>query len=300
VTNLTTLVVMGGPDAEREISIASGSAIADALAASGRTGVEAITIDQPSQQDVCSWDTDVIFPALHGPWGEGGGMQRLLETAGHAYVGSAAPTALACMNKVTTKERCAAAGVPTPGWELVGRSDPVSLPCPVVVKAVSEGSSIDLVICHDRGELDAARNDLHTRHEHLMVETYIAGREITVGLLDGDPLPLIEIVPATPFYDYHAKYERDDTQYIIDPDLGKTWSDLCTTLAVTCWEAMGCRHVARIDFMVDNAGPHLLEINTMPGFTTHSLVPKAAAAAGVEMPTLCSNLVIAAHRDGSL
>lgn len=299
MTGLKTLVVMGGPDAERDVSIESGTAIAEALFPSDDLHVAPLTIDRVSLEDVRSWDVDVVVPALHGRWGEGGGLQHLLEEAGLHFVGSSAAASQACMNKVTTKERCHAAGVPTPAWEVVGSSDAISLKCPIVIKAIEEGSSIDLAICHDPEEVDVARRTLSKRYDILLVEQYIAGREVTVGLLDGEPLPLIEIVPATAFYDYQAKYERTDTRYLVDPDLDRACADRCLSLARTCWEAMGCRHIARVDFMIDGTEPLLLELNTMPGFTSHSLVPMAAAAAGLSMPALCHHLVMAAHRDGA-
>ena len=174
--------------------------------------------------------------------------------------------------------------------------DECDLQPPLVLKPVDDGSSVDMRICHTSDQVAQARRELHPKRGRLMAERYIRGRELTVGILCGRPLPLIEIVPADDavFYDYAAKYERDDTQYLVDPDVSTDVAEKCSAWAVAAFNRLGCRDVARVDFMLDDAGPWFLEINTMPGFTSHSLVPMAAKRIGLDMPALCAHLVEAA------
>jgi D-alanine-D-alanine ligase len=163
-----------------------------------------------------------------------------------------------------------------------------------VIKPVDDGSSVDLRICRNDAEVATARAALHPRRGRLMAEAYVKGRELTVGIVLDEPLPLIEIVPAVEFYDYQAKYSRDDTRYVINPPLPPGVAEQCENIAMTAYRKAGCRDVARVDIMLDDVEPWFLEINTMPGFTTHSLVPMAARKRGWNMPELCSKLVHAA------
>ncbi len=297
------LVLMGGPDAEREVSLASGAAVAAALAASGEFRVRDATIDRLASDDLPALAppgaVDVIFPVLHGTWGEGGGLQTLLETHGIPFVGSGAEAAALAMDKVRTKERAAALGVPTPDARVIEAGDACELAPPLVLKPVDDGSSVDLRICRTVCEVQAARDVLHPRRGRLLAERYVAGRELTVAIRAGAALPIIEIVPAVEFYDYAAKYERDDTRYVIDPDLPPGVAGRCRADALLINETLGCRDLARVDFMLDDAGPWFLELNTMPGFTDHSLLPMAARATGVAMPALCAGLARAALARGA-
>lgn len=288
------LVLRGGPDAEREVSLMSGAEVAGALAESGRFTVVDEIIDQPTEQQlrdiVNHFEVEVIFPALHGPWGEGGGLQEILEEVGVPYVGSKPRPARLAMNKFATKTLLAQDHVPTPPARQLAPEDECDLDPPLVLKPVDDGSSIDLRICRTREEIETARAELHPRRERLLAEEYIDGRELTVGYLCGDALPLIEIIPAVEYYDYDAKYESEDTRYVINPELPPGVYERCQQLTLIACRRLGCRDVARVDFMLDERGPWLLEVNTMPGFTTHSLVPMAAAHAGRPMPDLCAYL----------
>ena len=290
------LVLMGGPDAEREISLYSGRAVAQALRDSGRFRVIEQEIDRPTPADLAGLGGDVVFPVLHGRFGEGGPLQETLEAIGLPYVGSPPQASALAMNKLTTKRLLAVEGVPLPVDCRLEATDPCPLEPPLVLKPIDDGSSVDLRICRTAGEVAAARAGLHHRRGAIMAERYIAGREVTVGIIDDTPLPLIEIIPAddVEFYDFEAKYFRDDTRYTIEPQLPAGVADQCTHLAMVAFNRLGCRDLARVDFMVDDEGPWFLEINTIPGFTTHSLVPMAAARAGLDMPELCAKLVGAA------
>jgi len=225
-------------------------------------------------------------------------LQEVLEETGVAYVGSRPGAARWAMDKLVTKSLAAAAGVPTPAARPLMPGDACALAPPLVLKPVDDGSSVDMRICRTGEEVAVARDELHSKRGRLMAECYIAGRELTVGILGDAALPLIEIVPAdaVEFYDYEAKYERDDTAYIVNPDVPAVIGQRCCEYAVSVFRRLGCRHLARVDFMLDDAGPWLLEINTMPGFTAHSLVPMAARAIGLDLPALCGRLVALACR----
>ncbi len=292
-TRSTVLVLMGGPDAERRISIMSGKEVAQALRDGGRFEVIEQVIDVPSAAELSELGGDVVFPVLHGHFGEGGPLQELLELVGLPYVGSGPAASAAAMDKLAAKSILSSAGAPTPPARRLEPADPCDLGPPLVLKPIDDGSSVDLVICRTDREIQAGRALLHGRRGAIMAERYISGREITVGIVGRETLPAIEIIPGhgVEFYDYQAKYFRDDTRYVIDPDLPGGVAAQCRSITRLAFDRLGCRDVARADFVVDGDGPWFLEINTMPGFTTHSLVPMAAARRGVKMAALCEALV---------
>lgn len=299
-TRLKVMVLAGGPDRERPVSLQSGATVAAGLRAAGHDVIESdILPDDLSALDrFVAWGGQVIFPILHGAWGEGGGLQRLMEQRGLAYVGCRSAAAELCMDKHRTKLALRDAGLPTPGYELVARGGKATLSPPVVVKPLCEGSSIDVVICKDAAKLERTLAELFQRHKQLMVERFVSGLELTVGVVgtgkDGEyqALPVIQIIPATEFYDYEAKYTRDDTQYRFDIPLPGKVIEQMREQAVRAFLALGCRHLSRVDFLVDQASaePFILEINTLPGFTSHSLVPMGARKAGIEVPVLVDRL----------
>lgn len=297
------VVLMGGPDAEREVSLMSGAEIAKALTATGRYEVVPHTIMRIDAEGILGLRPDVIFPIVHGPWGEGGPLQTVLEqierSAGVGFVGPRARGASLAMNKVATKAIASELGVRTPRARQLVRGEPLELAPPLVIKPADDGSSVDLRICRSSDEVAAARAELEPRRTNLMAEEYIAGREMTVGIVNGAVLPIIEIVPKTAFYDYEAKYLRDDTGYRLDPELAPAVAEEMRQATRRVFDALGLRDVARADFMVDARGAWFLEINTAPGMTTHSLVPMASRHAGVDMPELCARLVEAAAERGA-
>lgn len=287
------LVLKGGPDAEREVSLRSGGMVAEALARAGFR-VTDLAINRLGLDELRAIRADVVFPVLHGAWGEGGPLQDLLELDGRPYVGCRPRAARLAMDKVATKALVAELGVPTPRAQEVRMGQPVDVPCPLVLKPSDDGSSVDLRICSTPQEVQRARLELEPRRGRLMAEEFVCGRELTVGMVDGECLPIIEIRPREGTYDYEAKYHRDDTEYVLDPDLPAGVADAVRAFTRAAWHAIGCRDVARADFMLDDRGPWFLEINTMPGFTDHSLVPKAARHAGMPMEDLVGRLVRAA------
>ena len=285
------VVLMGGPDAEREISLLSGREVAQALREDGCFMVIEHVIDEPSATELDALGGDVIFPVLHGQWGEGGPLQERLETLGRSYVGTAPHAAAVAMDKPATKRIVSAQGVLTPPDCRLDPGEPCELDVPLVLKPIDDGSSVDLYICRTDEQISAARAILHRTRGPVMAEQFVAGREVTVGVVDGEALPLIEIIPAVEFYDYDAKYFRNDTRYIVEPQLDSGVAEACMEAALLAFDRVGCRDVARVDFIVNDDGPWFLEINTMPGFTTHSLLPMAAARRGLDMQALCSKLV---------
>lgn len=287
------------------MSLQSGGEVAKALRAAGHNVTEADVMpdDLSAVEDAKTHGIDVVFPVLHGPWGEGGPLQAVLEASGLPYVGCRQGAAARCMDKWATKRVARELGIPTAEAELLtSPAQSRTVKAPVVIKAIDEGSSFGMAICQTEAEADAAVADLLSQYRQVMAERYIVGDELTVGVLvdtGGSPtaLPVIKIVPAVAFYDYEAKYTRDDTQYLFDAEPPAVL-DQVQRFAEQAFAGLGCRHLARIDFMLDaDQRPWLLEANTMPGFTSHSLVPKAAAEAGVPFPELCDKLVRMALAD---
>lgn len=294
----TALVLAGGPDAEREVSLKSAACVTEALRASGAFDVRHEVIGQITTAELKRLPGEVVWPVLHGPFGEGGPMQDLLERDGRPYVGCRPAAARLAMDKVATKLAAARAGVPTaPCAVLNPRDESCPIGLPVVLKPIFEGSTIGLFICKSAEQWSVARSEALASGRPYMVEPYTPGRELTVGVVEIDgrlrALPAIEIVPADGLYDYEAKYTRNDTQYIVNPALpGETRTEVVSAAVGLC-RCMGVRGLARADFMLPKAGggPILLEVNTMPGFTDHSLVPMAGRAVGLDMPALCATIV---------
>ncbi len=306
-TRPTVLVLGGGPDAERSVSLTSSRAVTDALYGLGTYKVNYQVIHRPTPEEIAAMAGDVVFPVLHGGWGEGGELQAILESQPQRpFIGCGSAAAALAMDKVATKMAAARAGVATPACAVLNiASTRCPLPLPVVVKPVHEGSSVGLHVCRTEEEWQAARlavaNDLaESRDEHpgrvYMVERMIAGRELTLGILErgGDltALPIVEINPKTGVYDFHAKYERGDTVYRASPELPPGVVEAVEEAGLRVAQALGVRHLCRVDFMLaDDGTPWLLELNTMPGFTPTSLLPKAAAAVGMDFAALCNHLV---------
>ena len=295
---LRVTVLMGGPDKEHEVSLASGRAVAAALERNDGFIIEQLVIEKPSAADLAALQTDVFFPVLHGPWGEGGGIQRELEQIGVPFVGSGTDAARIAMDKTRTKDIAMDLGIPTPPWQVLDRTAERTLVPPLVIKPPAEGSSIDLRIFRDDVGLDDCIRAMHDHYDQLLVESCIRGRELTVGVIGNRVLPMVEIIPAEGVYDYEAKYQRDDTAYVVEPDLPRPLREACRHHALAIGRSIGCRDLYRVDFIADEEHPWMLEVNTMPGFTDHSLLPMAAAAAGQPMEDLCREVVLLAYARG--
>src|SRR4051794_8639710 len=288
-------VLRGGPSAEREVSLVSGRAVAEGLRSMGHEVFESDV--SPHDLSGLRHPADVIFPVLHGEFGESGELQEILEGRGLKFVGSGSKASRLGMDKVATKQAWEKAGLPTPPYR-VGTSLDEKIPEePCVVKAIASGSSIDVFVCKGPAEGQVnAREALATvlkKHKRALVEKFISGPELTVGLLEEKPLAPIRIVPKREFFDYEAKYKASDTEHRFDTGLPAALIERCRKLAREANEVVGARDLARIDIMIDQhtQEPYLLEINTLPGFTPKSLLPEAAAHAGINFGALVDRLV---------
>lgn len=292
---LDVTVLAGGPGVEREVSLNSGQMVADAATELGhRVSLRDI---QPADLSALEVPADLVFIALHGTFGEDGVLQDILERRGIAYSGSDAASSAKAMDKVATKAAMIEHGIPTPRFDLVkpARIDAVvrSMNLPVVVKPQASGSSVDTHIVRDRERLEWVLGDVVGKYGAALVEEYIAGPELTVGILESQALPVCQIRTRREFYDYQAKYLDDDTEYLFDIDLPRSLLENVQALSLRTFEAVGCRDFARIDWMVDaqTLEPYAIEVNTIPGFTSHSLLPKAAARQGIGFVELIRRIV---------
>ena len=291
-------VLMGGTSNERDVSLVSGKNVVDALVSLNKYDVIPVVLDRDSVEDVP--DCDACFLALHGGWGESGGVQAALDKRKIPYTGPGAKASQIAMDKVKTKMVLEMKGVPTAKWTLASPGTEASpLPLPVVVKPPCDGSSVGISKVRAADEwkpaLDAALAAQGGKGE-VMVETFIDGREMTVAVIDGAPLPVIEICAKGGWYGYDEKYNSDETRYPFPDD---PFLPLVQQIAVDAYRACGCRGVTRVDFRIDAKNrPFVLELNTLPGMTGHSLVPKAAQQAGIPFPELCDRMIAAAKCDG--
>ncbi len=296
---MKVVVLQGGIGREREISLQSGRCVADALQQGGLDIVAAdITPDNLAALD--QPDVDVFFVALHGEFGEGGNLQQILDDRGLIYTGSGPEASRLAFDKVASKKCFAAAGVAIPATIEIDRKmsrDDIEarlngLGDRFVVKPIRQGSSVGVYIIDGSCQTAACALRVCDEFGDGMIEPFIAGREITVGVFGRQALPIIEIRSRTGFYDYQAKYIDEQTEYLFDTIADPGLRTRIHRDALACFDALECRDFARVDFILGNDNvPYALEINTIPGFTTHSLLPKAAARVGLSMSQLCVRIV---------
>ena len=297
-------VMMGGASAERQVSLNSGAAV---LAALRQSGVDAHAFD-PAERELWRLHDEGysrVFIALHGKGGEDGSLQGALDLMHIPYTGSGVLASALAMDKWRSKLVWQSAGVPIPEYRiLTSDSDfariEAELGLPLFVKPANEGSSIGISKVREPGGLAAAYAEAVKYDSIVIAERFLAGGEYTVGLLAGRPLPVIRIVPATEFYDYEAKYLRDDTRYLIPSGLPAEEETEMQRIACDAFAVIGGSGWGRVDLMRDSSGrPRVLEVNTSPGMTDHSLVPMAARAAGIDFPRfVISVLELASHGQG--
>jgi D-alanine-D-alanine ligase len=291
-------VLMGGLSSEREVSLDSGKGVHQALV---ERGYDCVALD---------WNRDVKLPellarerievvwnALHGTFGEDGAVQGLLTCLAIPYTGSGILASALAMDKIASKRIFESNGVSTPPWRLIGadgdwRAAMDGIDLPVVIKPALEGSSVGVTIVKREAELDAAFA-LAARHRGpALIERFIAGTEVNTAVLGDEVLGSIEIIPAGEFYDYDAKYVRDDTQYLIPTTLPAATVEHIEEVALAAHRALGCSAHTRVDLRVSEAGEaFVLEVNTLPGMTSHSLLPKIAAHRGIDYATLCERIL---------
>lgn len=292
MAKLKITVMLGGPSAEREVSLRSGAAVAQALWALGH---EVHELDPIPGQWKLPPGTQVVFLALHGSYGEDGSVQRELEALGVPYTGCDPEGSRIAFDKVLTKRKCLEHNVPTARFEVITSPSapwPGGFPLPAVLKPVRQGSSVGLHFLKSRDDFSSAVRDGLRHDTELLLEEQILGRETTVGILAGQPLPLVEVKPKTGVYDYTNKYTAGATEYFCPADFDSPTTARIQQAGLAAFQAVGGRDYARVDVMVNNSGePVVLEVNTLPGMTETSLLPKAAAAAGYSYPQLCQKMI---------
>jgi len=282
-------VLKGGFSAERDVSLESGAAIANGLRKAGYTVTE---IDVTSPDFTVPAGVEAVFIALHGTFGEDGGAQARLTELGLPYVGAGVEASRIAFDKLLTEVCLRKAGILVPESETLRRGDEPTMLPPVAVKPPRQGSSVGCSLVFDESEWPLALADAFQYDDEVLVQRFIPGREFTVGVVDGQVLPIVEIVTAAGWYDYTAKYKVDTTRYMIPAELDAETAARMKKTALKTFEALGARGFGRVDFRMTPEGEQfVLELNTIPGFTSHSLLPKAAAAAGIEFSALCDRIM---------
>lgn len=298
---LHIVVLLGGPSAEREVSLKSGQAAAAALRTLGHRVTQ---VDPRPGRLSLPPDTDVAFLALHGTYGEDGSVQAELEALGVPYTGSGVEASRLAFDKARTKDRCRAAGVPTARSVLIDSATapwPEGWEPPLVLKPVRQGSSVGLQFVERREDWPRRLAEALNYDAEVLVEEKIAGREVTVGVLEDKALPLVEVRPKAGTYDYRHKYTPGATDYLCPAPFDGATTQRLQAAGLAAFRAVGARDFGRVDVMVrPNGEPVVLEVNTLPGLTETSLLPKAAAAAGLSYAALCQRMVeLACRRRGT-
>jgi len=284
--------MLGGPSAEREISLLTGAAVVRALRSLGHAVHE---LDPKNSNWTLPPETEVVFLALHGTYGEDGTVQRQLDKLGVPYTGCDAESSRIAFDKVLTKRKCLDAGVPTARFEVFNSptaSWPNGWQLPVVLKPIRQGSSVGLHFVDSPSDFPVALADAFRHDSEVLMEEKINGRETTVGILAGKPLPVVEVRPKSGGYSYHNKYTSGATEYFCPASFSPQVTRRIQDAALAAFQSIGGRDYARVDVMVRPSGePVVLEVNTLPGMTKLSLLPKAAAAAGLDYAALCQKMI---------
>lgn len=288
-------VLMGGPSAEREVSLATGRGISKALRS---LGADVVDVDVRNARFELPRDVEFAFIALHGTFGEDGQIQQILEERGVAYTGEGVKGSRVAFDKIRSKEKFREHGVRTPEWETIRAHQRPAMQLPIVVKAPRQGSTVGVCIVKKRDELEPAIAEAAKYDDELLIEKFVPGRELTIGILGDQALPILEIIPKGGFYDFTNKYP------FLNPQAGGAAEHICPAriepekakeiqeLALRAFRALGLRVYSRVDMILSRTGePFVLEINTIPGMTEASLLPEAAAAAGISYVDLCRRVI---------
>lgn len=301
-------VILGGPSSEREVSIRSGKAISNALRNCGYNVTE-IGEKGLIEEELLNSGIDIAFIALHGKYGEDGTIQKFLEDKGISYTGSGPLASKRALYKDVAKAIFIEKNIPTPEYILVESENYDSvinkiknrLAFPVVLKPIDEGSSIGLSVVKEEEHLLSALNTAYKYSKKILIEKYIPGEEITVGILGEAPLAVVHIVPKKGYYNYEAKYTSGMTNYIVPAQLPSSVYEEIQFLGLKSHNALGCRDFSRVDVRLDpNGKPWVLEVNTIPGFTETSLLPKSAGAVGIGFNELCEQIIEFARERGGV
>ena len=288
-------VLMGGPGSERDVSLATGRGVSKALRS---LGAEVVDVDVRDEKFVLPKDVDFAFITIHGTFGEDGELQKILEERGVPYTGDGVEASRAAFDKVLSKEKFREHNVVTPEWEVVevGRRPTISVP--LVVKAPRQGSTVGVVIVKDASELDSAMAEAGKYDRTLLIEKFVPGRELTIGVLGDQALPILEIIPKGGFYDFNNKYP------FLNPQAGGGAEHVCPAKidpaktkqiqeqALDAFRSLGLVVYGRVDILLSDSGDtFVLEVNNIPGMTEASLLPEAAAAAGISYVDLCARII---------
>ena len=292
---LLIAVLMGGPGSEREVSLASGTAVLEALQSEG---LNAVGVDVTTRELDLPEGTGLCFNVIHGTFGEDGDMQEILEKMNMPYTGAGIESSRVAFDKVASKEVFVANNVPTPASEIIDCSAGVKLPkmaLPYVVKPPREGSSVGVHIVKTEDEALTAIEDAAKYGDEVLIEQFVQGKELTVGVINDEVLPVVHIAPRSGFYDMNNKYPwmNDDggTDYYCPAELDEATTAKVQKAAIDAHRALGCEIYSRVDVLLDaNGNPYVLEANTIPGMTASSLLPKAAKVAGYDFGPLCQKI----------
>src|SRR4051812_21556980 len=297
-------VLMGGPGSERAVSMATGAGVARALRS---LGVNVTEVDVKGADFALPADTELAFLTIHGTFGEDGQLQQILEDRGVPYTGEGVTGSAIAFDKIRSKKAFREHEVATPYWQIITAGQRPTIPIPVVIKAPRQGSTVGVHIIRNEREIDAAIADASTYGQDLLVERFVPGRELTVGILGDQALPIIEIIPKGGFYDFNNKYPflnptaGGAAEHVCPAEIGPEKTEAVQQLALQAFRALGLEVYARVDVLLpDDGSPTVLEANTIPGMTEASLLPEAAAVAGISYPQLCARIVeLSAKRDAT-
>ena len=291
---------MGGPGSERDVSMATGKGVVKALRS---LGAEVSEVDVKGADFELPAGTDLAFIALHGTFGEDGQIQKILEERGIAYTGEGIAESELAFDKIRSKEAFQQHGITTPYWQIITLGQRPTIPIPFVIKAPRQGSTVGVHIIRNEREVEAAINDASTYDRELLVEKFIPGRELTIGVLGDQALPIIEIIPKGGFYDFTNKYPflnpgaGGGAEHVCPAQISDEQTRAIQELALQAHRSLGLRVYSRVDIMLPDEGePSVLEINTIPGMTEASLLPEAAAVAGIGYPELCARIIELSER----
>ncbi len=296
-------VLYGGESPEREVSLKSGRAVAKAL---GKRGYRVCLLDPAKKnffKKILEVKPDRAFIALHGGMGEGGVIQGFLEVLGIPYTGSGVRASAICLNKILTKKVLAYHKIPTPAFVEVQRGEKISLPfrLPAVVKPANLGSTIGIKIARTQRQMQSAVKECFLLDGQVFIEEYVSGTEVTVGVLgktnSPEALPVIEIETPTGFYDYEAKYTPGGSRHIIPPRLNDRTVKKIEEISLAAYKTLGCSGFARMELIVRENVPYVLDVNTIPGLTGTSLLPDAARAKGISFEKLCEKIILSAEKN---